>query len=54
MGLGLCVIGCGSFAAGFARSMAALSGEVDLYFASRDLARHWQTSAANLTAVQLG
>ncbi len=39
MGLGLCVLGCGSFAAVFARSMAALSDEVDLYFASRDLGR---------------
>lgn len=39
MSLGLCVLGCGSFAAVFARSMASLSGEVDLYFASRDLAR---------------
>ena len=39
MSLGLCVLGCGSFAAAFARSMAALSGEVDLYFASRDLGR---------------
>lgn len=39
MRLGLCVLGCGSFAAVFARSMAALSGEIDLYFASRDLAR---------------
>jgi len=37
--LGLCVLGCGSFAAVFARSIAALSGEVDLYFASRDLGR---------------
>ena len=37
--LGLCVLGCGSFAAVFSRSVAALSGEVDLYFASRDLAR---------------
>ena len=39
LSLGLCVLGCGSFAAVFARAMAALSGEVDLYFASRDLAR---------------
>ena len=39
MGLGLCVLGCGSFAAVFARAMAALGGEVDLYFASRDLGR---------------
>lgn len=35
----MCVLGCGSFAAVFARAMAAMSEEVDLYFASRDLAR---------------
>ena len=39
MRLGLCVLGCGSFAAAFARSMAALRGEIGLYFASRDLGR---------------
>ena len=39
MALGLCVLGCGSFAATFARSIAELRGEVDLYFASRDLHR---------------
>ena len=39
LSLGLCVLGCGSFAAVFARSVAALSGEIDLYFASRSLAR---------------
>ncbi len=39
LSLGLCVLGCGSFAAVFARSMAAMRGEVDLYFASRDLGR---------------
>ena len=39
MSLGLCVLGCGSFAAVFARSMAALAGEIGLYFASRDLVR---------------
>ncbi len=39
MALGLCVLGCGSFAAVFARSMAALAGEIDLYFASRNLGR---------------
>ena len=37
MALGLCVLGCGSFAATFARSIAELRGEIDLYFASRDL-----------------
>ncbi|MDE2787465.1 MAG: Gfo/Idh/MocA family oxidoreductase [Chloroflexota bacterium] len=39
MSLGLCVLGCGSFAAVFARSVALLRDEVDLYFASRHLAR---------------
>ena len=39
MSLGLCVLGCGSFARVFARAMAGLAGEIDLYFASRDLAR---------------
>ena len=37
MTLGLCVLGCGSFAATFARSIAELRGEIDLYFASREL-----------------
>ena len=37
LGLGLCVLGCGDFAATFARSIAELRGEIDLYFASRDL-----------------
>lgn len=37
MPLGLCVLGCGDFAATFARSIAELRGEIDLYFASRDL-----------------
>lgn len=39
MSLGLCVLGCGSFAAVFARSMRAIAGEVELYFASRDAER---------------
>ena len=39
MGLGLCVLGCGSFAAVFACSVTTLQNEVDLYFASRDLGR---------------
>ena len=39
MSLGLCVLGCGSFARVFARSITELRGEVDLYFASRELAR---------------
>ncbi len=37
LSLGLCVLGCGDFAATFARSMVELRGEIDLYFASRDL-----------------
>jgi len=37
--LGLCVIGCGGFARTFAEAMRSLSGELDLYFASRDAAR---------------
>jgi predicted dehydrogenase len=37
--LGLCVIGCGGFAKIFAEAMKSLSGELDLYFASRDTAR---------------
>ena len=45
MSLGLCVLGCGSFAGVFAESMAPLAGEVDLYFASRDLARARQYAA---------
>ena len=36
MTLGLCVLGCGSFAAAFARSMGELRGEIGLFFASRD------------------
>ena len=39
MSLGLCVLGCGAFARDFARSIAGLRGDIDLYFASRDAAR---------------
>ena len=39
MSIGLCVLGCGAFAKVFAESVAELRGEIDLYFASRDLAR---------------
>ena len=46
MGLGLCVIGCGDFAKVFAREMRALSGEVDLFFASRDSQRAAEYNAA--------
>ena len=37
MPLGLCVLGCGSFSAVFAQAIGELRGEIDLYFASRDL-----------------
>lgn len=37
LSLGLCVLGCGSFSATFAQHIAELRGEIDLYFASRDL-----------------
>ena len=37
--LSLCVLGCGRYAADFSSSLLGLSGEVDLYFASRDLGR---------------
>ena len=39
MKLGLCVTGCGGFASTFADAMRPLSGELDLYFASRDAAK---------------
>lgn len=39
MSIGLCVLGCGAFARVFAESVAELRDDVDLYFASRDLAR---------------
>jgi predicted dehydrogenase len=39
MSLGLCVMGCGSFASIFAQTVKTLRGEIDLYFASRDLSR---------------
>ena len=39
MNFGLCVLGCGAFARVFAQSIAELRGDIDLYFASRDLAR---------------
>ena len=39
MQLRLCVLGCGAFAATFARAMAELGDEIALYFASRDLNR---------------
>ena len=37
MKLALCVVGCGEFAGIFAKAMAPLRSEVDLYFASRDV-----------------
>ena len=39
MSFGLCVLGCGAFAKVFAQSITELRGDIDLYFASRDLAR---------------
>ena len=39
MSFGLCVVGCGEFAAAFARAMKPLLGEIDLFFASRDATR---------------
>ena len=39
MKLALCVVGCGNFAKTFAQAMDSLRGEVDLFFASRDLGR---------------
>ena len=39
MKLGLCILGCGEFAATFAQEMAPLGDEIDLYFASRDAAK---------------
>ena len=37
MKLALCVVGCGEFAGIFAKAMAPLRSEVDLYFASREV-----------------
>ena len=37
--LGLCVVGCGSFARTFAQAISPMEDEVDLYFASRELQR---------------
>ncbi|MBC8279552.1 MAG: Gfo/Idh/MocA family oxidoreductase [Chloroflexi bacterium] len=39
MKLGLCVLGCGSFAHTFSESLADARDGIDLYFASRDLGR---------------
>ena len=39
MKLGLCILGCGQFAATFAQEMAPLGDEIDLFFASRDAAK---------------
>ena len=39
MKLGLCVVGCGSFAKTFASSIQPLLPQINLYFASRDLAK---------------
>jgi len=37
--LGLCIVGCGSFARTFAQGIAPLRDRVNLFFASRDLSR---------------
>ncbi len=52
MSLGLCILGCGSFARTFAESIGHLDGEIDLYFASRDLvrAREYAASLGGLDA----
>ena len=39
MPLALCIVGCGQFARTFAHSLQPVRDEVDLFFASRDLAR---------------
>ncbi|PKB73003.1 MAG: hypothetical protein BZY75_04070 [SAR202 cluster bacterium Io17-Chloro-G7] len=39
MKFALCVVGCGDFARTFAKAMAPLRSEIDLYFASRDAKR---------------
>ena len=39
MKIGLCVVGCGEFAKIFANSIQPLLTDIDLYFASRDLAK---------------
>ena len=37
MKLGLCVVGCGTFARTFAQAMQSMQDEVELFFASRDV-----------------
>ena len=39
MPLALCIVGCGQFTRTFAHSLQPVRDEVDLFFASRDLAR---------------
>jgi predicted dehydrogenase len=39
MPLALCIVGCGQFARTFAQALQPVRDEVDLFFASRDLAR---------------
>ena len=39
MKFGLCIVGCGSFAKIFGESVQPLLGEINLYFASRDLTK---------------
>jgi predicted dehydrogenase len=45
MKLGLCVLGCGSFARIFAESLSDARNQIELYFASRDYARAQAYSA---------
>ncbi len=46
MSFGLCVVGCGQFAATFAQAIAPLRREIDLYFASRSLRRAEEYAAS--------
>ena len=46
MKLSLCILGCGNFAKTFARAMAYMKDEVELFFASRDLGRAEQYAEA--------
>ncbi|MBT97653.1 MAG: hypothetical protein CL902_03385 [Dehalococcoidia bacterium] len=43
--LGLCILGCGSFAHTFSESLAHVRDEIDLYYASRELSRAESYSA---------
>ena len=45
MKLGLCILGCGSFAHTFSESLSDVRDEIALYFASRELSRAESYSA---------